>query len=85
MVIYYLLCVVIIQSCNITFQQQGTGPYGSQPYQSGPASYPGVDKNSGDSPRGANTRHKSKEGKGGAYAGPLGEKSKLAPVHQGKG
>lgn len=57
------------------------GPQGSAPYQSQPP-----DKQSGDSPRGAHARHKSKEGKGGAYAGPLpGEKSKLAPVHQGKG
>ncbi|KAJ7351078.1 Sperm flagellar protein 1 [Desmophyllum pertusum] len=68
--------------------QQAAGPYGSLPYQSGPVPYPGPDKSGGDSPRGANTRHKSiiKDGKGGAYAGgPLGEKSKLAPVHQGKG
>lgn len=57
-----------------------SGPYGSIPYQSHPP-----DKQSGDSPRGVNARHKSKEGKSGAYAGPLGEKTKLAPVHQGKG
>lgn len=57
------------------------GPQGSAPYQSHPP-----DKQTGDSPRGAHARHNSKEGKGGAYAGPLpGEKSKLAPVHQGKG
>lgn len=73
-----------MQSINL-FQQQGTGPYGSHPYQSGPVPYPGPDKSSGDSPRGTNARHRSKEGKGGAYAGPLGEKSKLAPVNQGKG
>ncbi|KAL9962832.1 hypothetical protein ACROYT_G031977 [Oculina patagonica] len=73
------------QQRNPVNDQQGTGPYGSQPYQSGPVPYSGPDKSSGDSPRGANTRHRSKDGKGGAYAGPLGEKSKLAPVNQGKG
>ena len=52
------------------------------PYQSRP---PADVKQGGDSPRGANARHKGKEGRGGAYAGPLGEKSKLAPVHLGKG
>ena len=51
------------------------------PYPSRP-----VDKPGGDSPRGPNTRLKSKDGKAaGVYAGPLGEKSKLASVHQGKG
>lgn len=61
------------------------GPLGTYPYQSGPVPYTGLDKTSGDSPRGPNTRHKSKDGKGGAYAGLLGEKSKLGPAHQGKG
>lgn len=57
------------------------GPQGSVPYPSRP-----VDKPGGDSPRGPNTRLKSKDGKAaGVYAGPLGEKSKLASVHQGKG
>lgn len=61
------------------------GPHGPQSYQTGPISYQSPDKSSGDSPRGGNARHKSKDGRGGAYAGPLGEKSKFAPVHQGKG
>lgn len=56
------------------------GSQGSVLYQSRP-----MDKQGGDSPRGVNSRHKGKEGRGGVYAGPLGEKSKLALGHQGKG
>lgn len=58
------------------------GPQGSVPPQPHPA-----DKLGGDSPRVANTRHKSKDGKAaaGMYAGPMGEKSKLAFINQGKG
>ena len=66
-------------------QQQAVGSLGAYPYQSGPVPYSGSDKTSGDSPRGPNTHRKSKESKGGTYAGPLGEKSKLGPVQQGKG
>lgn len=64
---------------------EGVGSHSTYPYQSGPIPYSGPDKTSSDSPRGPNTRRKSKDGKGAAYAGPLGEKSKLGPVHQGKG
>ena len=64
----------------VSLHKQIGGPQGSIPYQTRP-----MDKPSVDSPRGAYTRPKGKEGKGGVYGGPLGEKSKLAPVHQGKG
>ena len=66
---------------NTLFFQQVMGPHGAVPYQARPP-----DKQGGDSPRGgANARFKNRDGRGGAIPGPLGEKTKLAPVNQGKG
>ena len=66
---------------NTFFFQQVMGPHGAVPYAARPP-----DKQGGDSPRGgANARFKNRDGRAAAIPGPLGEKTKLAPVNQGKG
>ncbi|KAM7434992.1 Sperm flagellar protein 1 [Porites harrisoni] len=65
----------------IATNDQVMGPHGAVPYPARPP-----DKQGGDSPRGgANARFKNRDGRAAAIPGPLGEKTKLAPVNQAKG